>query len=95
MTFCVYMLTNKPYGTLYVGMTSDLVKRVWEHKNKVVPGFTRRYGLDRLVWFEACDTRDAALSREKQIKEWKRDWKINLIERDNPHWNDLYMALVS
>jgi putative endonuclease len=93
MTFSVYMLTNKPYGTLYVGMTSDLLKRVWEHENKVVPGFTRRYGLDRLVWFEACEVREAALRREKQIKEWKRDWKINLIERDNPQWIDLASTL--
>jgi putative endonuclease len=81
--FYVYMLASKPYGTLYIGMTSDLLKRIWEHKNKVVPGFTRQYGVDQLVWFEAHETEEAALRREKQIKEWKRDWKINLIERDN------------
>jgi putative endonuclease len=91
--FYVYLLASKPYGTLYVGTTSDLARRVWEHKNKVVSGFTRRYGVDRLVWFEAHQSADEALRREKQLKEWKRDWKINLIERDNPYWVDLYPTL--
>ena len=91
--FYVYMLASKPYGTLYTGMTSDLARRIWEHKNRVVPGFTRRYGVDRLVWFEAHEGHQAALLREKQIKEWKRNWKINLIERDNPHWADLSSVL--
>ena len=74
-------------------MTSDLSRRIWEHRNKVVPGFTRRYGVDRLVWFEAHLSAEAARQREQRLKEWKRDWKINLIERDNPHWFDLYPAL--
>ena len=91
--FYVYLLANKPYGTVYVGMTSDLARRVWEHKNKVVPGFTKRYGIDRLVWFEAHDSAQTALRREKQIKEWKRDWKINLIEQENRHWVDLFPTL--
>jgi putative endonuclease len=91
--FYVYVLTSKPYGTLYVGMTSNLARRVWEHKIKAVPGFTARYGVDRLVWFEAHASAEAAMLREKQIKEWKRDWKINLIERDNPRWIDLYTDL--
>ena len=91
--FYVYMLASKPYGTLYTGTTSDLVRRIWEHKNKVVPGFTKRYGVHQLVWFEAHESRDAALQREKQIKEWKRDWKINLMERANRHWNDLSSTL--
>jgi putative endonuclease len=91
--FYVYILSSKPYGTLYTGMTADLLKRIWEHKNKVVSGFTKQYGVDRLVWFEAHETEEAALRREKQIKEWKRDWKINLIERDNRHWNDLSATL--
>ena len=69
------------------------MRRIWEHKNKVVPGFTKRYGVDRLVWFEAHQSRDTALQREKQIKEWKRNWKINLIERENRHWNDLSSTL--
>ena len=91
--FYVYMLASKPYGTLYVGMTSDLLKRIWEHKNKVVPGFTTQYSVDRLVWFEAHESKEAALRREKQIKEWKREWKINLIERENRHWSDLSSTL--
>jgi putative endonuclease len=92
--FYVYMLASKPYGTLYTGTTSNLVRRIWEHKNKVVPGFTKRYGVDRLVWFEAHQSRDTALQRERQIKEWKRNWKINLIERENRHWNDLSSTLM-
>src|ERR1700674_1426074 len=91
--FYVYLLASKPYGTLYVGTTSDLVRRIWEHKNKVVPGFTNRYGVDQLVWFEAHESGDAALQREKQIKGWKRDWKINLIERENRYWRDLSLTL--
>jgi putative endonuclease len=91
--YFVYLLASKPYGTLYIGMTTDLLRRVWEHKNKVVPGFTRKYGVDRLVWFESHDSHEAALRREKQIKEWRRDWKINLIESQNRHWVDLYDGL--
>jgi putative endonuclease len=70
-----------------------LCGRIWEHKNKVVPGFTKRYGVHQLVWFEAHESRDAALQRENQIKEWKRDWKINPIERENRHWRDLSLNL--
>ena len=92
--FFVYILASRPYGTLYTGTTVDLPRRVWEHKNKVVPGFTRRYGVDRLVWFEAHNTKEAALWREKRIKDWKRDWKINLIERENRHWKDLPETLI-
>ena len=92
--FYVYMLASKPYGTLYIGTTSDLVRRISEHKNNLVPGFTRRYGVHQLVWFEAHELGDAALRREKQLKEWRRDWKINLIERDNPHWHDLFSNLI-
>ncbi len=93
--FYVYLLANKPYGTLYVGVTSELARRVWEHKIRAVPGFTARYGVDRLVWFEPHDTAEAAMRRERQIKEWRRDWKINPIESDNPHWIDLYPSLSS
>ena len=89
-TFYVYLLASNMRGTLYVGVTSDLLKRVWEHKNKAIAGFTARFGIDRLVWFEVHGTAEAAIRREKQIKQWKRDWKINLIERDNPYWADLY-----
>ncbi len=91
--FYVYLLASKPYGTLYVGVTSELTRRVWEHKIKAVPGFTTRYGVDRLVWFETHDSAEAAMRRERQIKEWRRDWKINLIESDNPHWIDLYPSV--
>jgi putative endonuclease len=93
--FFVYLLASGIRGTLYVGVTSDLAKRIWEHRTKAVPGFTVRYGVDRLVWFEVHETAESAIPREKQIKEWKRDWKINLIERDNPHWMDLYNGLGS
>ena len=92
--FFVYLLASKPYGTLYVGVTSDLLRRISEHKNKLVPGFTNKYGVDRLVWYEVHEDREAAIRREKQIKEWKRDWKIELIEHENPHWLDLYRDLV-
>jgi putative endonuclease len=86
----VYLLASGPYGTLYIGWTTNLARRVREHKNKVVSGFTTKYGVDRLVWFEKHDDREAALRREKQIKGWRRDWNINLIETQNRHWIDLY-----
>ena len=89
----VYLLSSKAYGTLYVGSTFDLPRRVFEHKARVVPGFTAKYGVDRLVWFEVHETLEAALVRERQIKRWKRDWKINLIESQNPQWIDLYPTL--
>ena len=87
--YFVYILASKPYGTLYAGLTFDLAKRVAEHKAKLVPGFTARYGVDRLVWYEWHGEHASALRREKQIKEWKRDWKINLIEAENPYWLEL------
>jgi putative endonuclease len=87
--FYVYLLSSKPYGTLYVGLTTELARRVWEHKIKAVPGFTARYGVDRVVWFESHDSAEAAMLREKPIK----DWKLNLIERDNPPWIDLHPSL--
>jgi putative endonuclease len=93
--FFVYLLASKPNGTLYAGSTSDLVRRVWEHKEKVVPGFTARYGVDRLVWFERHETLEVAMQREKRIKSWKRVWKIELIEQDNPHWIDRYSDISS
>jgi len=90
---CVYLLANKPNGTLYLGVTSDLRQRVWEHKNDLVEGFTRKYHVHRLVWYELHETMYAAISREKNLKNWKRDWKIALIERENPGWRDLYKEL--
>ena len=89
----VYILASKRNGTLYCGSTSDLLRRVWEHKNKVVPGFTSQYGVSRLVWFESHETIPSARERECQIKEWKRLWKIELIEANNPEWLDLYSTL--
>ena len=87
---CVYMLASEKYGTLYIGVTSDLIKRVWEHKNDVVAGFTKQYGVHTLVWFEQHATMESAISREKALKAWKRDWKLNLIEATNAGWRDLY-----
>ena len=87
--FFVYLLASKPYGTLYTGYTDDLYKRIREHRAKVRPGFTAKYGVTRLVWFEAHGTRHEAWVRERRIKEWNRDWKIRLIEETNPHWLDL------
>ena len=91
--FYVYLLASKPYGTLYVGVTSNLLKRVSEHKTTAVPGFTTCYSIDRLVWFEPHDYIETAIRCEKQIKEWRWDWKLSLIERENPHWIDLYTNL--
>ena len=91
---CVYILASDRNGTLYVGVTSDLTKRVWEHKNDLVPGFTKRYGAHNLVWYELHDSMESAISREKTIKEWKRQWKLELIERENPEWEDLYSGLL-
>ena len=88
--FFVYILASGKNGTLYVGVTSDLVQRVWQHKSKLVEGFTKKYGVDQLVWFEAHDHAESAITREKQIKKWKRAWKIELIEKANPKWHDLY-----
>jgi putative endonuclease len=87
--FFIYLLASRPFGTLYVGMTDDLLRRLWEHKTKAIPGFTARYSVDHLVWFEPHETLEAAFLREKRIKEWKRAWKIRLIERNNPYWLDL------
>ena len=91
--FYVYLLASKPYGTLYIGVTADLLKRVYEHKSKAVPGFSARYNVGTLVWYEPHDSVEAAIRREKQIKEWRRNWKISLTEQDNPHWIDLFPIL--
>ena len=88
--FWVYMLASKGYGTLYIGVTSDLKKRVWEHKAKVAEGFTEKYDVQNLVWFEEHQNAESAITREKQMKEWKREWKLNRIKDMNPEWRDLY-----
>jgi putative endonuclease len=87
---CVYILASQRNGTIYTGVTSDLVKRVWEHKSDLVEGFTKKYGVHTLVWYETHQTMESAITREKQIKEWKRAWKLKLIEKMNPGWRDLY-----
>ena len=89
----VYILASRMRGTLYVGVTSDLQKRVWQHRNALVDGFTRRYGVHRLVWYELHGTMVSAIAREKALKEWKRVWKLRLVEDFNPWWEDLYPAL--
>ncbi|MBI4696541.1 MAG: GIY-YIG nuclease family protein [Gammaproteobacteria bacterium] len=86
----VYILASKRNGTLYVGVTSDLAKRAWQHKNDLVEGFTKRHGVHLLVWYEAHDSIVTAIAREKQIKDWHRLWKLRLIEDSNPEWRDLY-----
>ena len=88
--FCVYILASKRNGTLYVGITSDLVKRIWQHKNDEADGFTKKYRIHTLVWFEQHENAESAITREKQIKEWQRKWKLDLIEKSNPKWRDLY-----
>ena len=90
----VYVLASKRNGTLYVGVTSDLIKRVWEHKNNVVKGFTERYSVHQIVWYELHETMESAIRKEKMLKNWKRVWKLELIERSNPNWHDLYETVV-
>ena len=90
---CVYILASKRNGTLYVGVTSNLIQRVWQHKNDLVAGFTKRYGVHTLVWYESHETMESAIGREKAIKEWKRAWKLELIEQGNSAWRDLYGEL--
>ena len=94
MQYYVYILTNKKQGTLYIGVTNDLVRRIWEHKNHVVEGFTEKYKLGRLVYYEETDNVESAIQREKQLKNWHRPWKITLIEKNNPECNDLYAGII-
>ena len=91
---CVYLLTSRRNGTLYTGVTSNLIQRVWQHKNNLVDGFTKKYGVHTLVWFEVHEKMTLAIEREKALKEWRRDWKIELIESVNPQWRDLYEDIV-
>jgi putative endonuclease len=92
-TYFVYILASAKHGTLYIGVTRDLLGRVWTHREHLVPGFTKKYAVTRLVWFEAFDSPAAAIQREKTLKKWLREWKCNLIERENPDWADLFTAL--
>ncbi len=95
MSYYVYILASRRYGTLYVGVTNSLVRRIAEHKAKEAAGFTKRYGVDQLVWWRAYAEVTEAIHFEKQLKRWRRDWKINLIENENPHWGDLYPAMMA
>jgi putative endonuclease len=90
----VYILASKRNGTLYIGVTSDLVKRIWEHKNNMVEGFTKRYRVRHLVWYELHESMESAIEREKRLKEWKRVWKLELIESSNRDWQDLYHTIL-
>ncbi len=90
----VYMLASKRNGTLYLGVTSDLVRRIWEHKNNLAEGFSKRYKVHRLVWYEAHESMESAITREKRLKKWRRKWKLDLIETGNPDWRDLYDEII-
>ena len=90
----VYILASQRNGTLYIGVTSDLVQRIWQHKNDVVEGFTKKYGVHLLVYYELHDDMENAILREKRLKKWNRDWKLRLIEEKNPDWNDLYPSII-
>jgi putative endonuclease len=87
---CIYILSNKPNGTLYIGVTSNLIQRIWQHKNDLVEGFSKRYATHSLVYYEQYKDIYTAISREKQLKKWKRQWKIDLIEKENTGWLDLW-----
>ena len=90
---CVYLIANQPYGTIYVGVTSNLKQRIWQHREKLIDGFTKKYLIDKMVWYELHESMEEAINREKKIKNWRRDWKVNLINRFNPDWHDLYEGL--
>jgi putative endonuclease len=95
MGYYVYILASRKDGAIYIGITSDLVRRIYEHRTKAVPGFTSKYNITRLVWFEIYDVPISAISREKELKKWKRAWKAQLIEAQNPKWEDLYDSICS
>jgi len=95
MAFFVYILASGRNGTLYVGMTDDLTKRIWQHRNDLIRGFTQRYSVKTLVWYESHDSRESAFIREHQIKKWNRAWKLALIEQENPQWQDLWAVVAA
>ncbi len=92
--YCIYILASRRNGALYIGVTNDLVRRVYEHKNSLTSGFTKKYNVHQLVYFETVTEIQSALKREKQLKKWKRQWKVDLIEKQNPDWVDLYQGLL-
>jgi len=93
--FYVYILSTERNGTLYTGVTSDMIKRVYQHKNDLKEGFSKQYGIHRLAWYEVHRSAEAAITQEKQIKKWNRQWKLELIEQFNPEWRDLYLDLIN
>jgi putative endonuclease len=95
MAYYVYILASRKDGAIYIGITNDLVRRTYEHRTKAVRGFTSKYNITRLVWFEIYDDPISAISREKELKKWRRSWKVFLIERENPDWKDLYESISS
>ena len=93
-SYCVYILSSQRNGTLYVGITNNLVRRIWEHKNQKTDGFTKKYEVHHLVYYEIHENPESAITREKQLKKWNRLWKIRLIEEKNPEWKDLYQEIL-
>jgi putative endonuclease len=94
MAYFVYIMASQRHGTLYVGVTNNLIRRVYEHREKITPGFTSKYNVNRLVWFDQTDSIEAAIQHEKRLKHWQRAWKIEMIEKANPHWEDLYLSII-
>jgi len=95
MAFIVYILASERNGTPYVGMTDNLTKRIWQHRDDLIPGFTRRYSVKTLVWYESHETRESAFIRERRLKKWNRAWKLELIEKSNPYWRDLWAEVAA
>jgi putative endonuclease len=93
--FCGYILASARNGTLYIGVTSNLIQRIWQHKEGIIGGFTKQHDVKQLVWYEQHENAESAIRREKQIKKWKREWKVRLVETDNPYWNDRYSEIVA
>jgi putative endonuclease len=93
MSYYVYIIASRKDGALYIGVTKDIVRRIYQHRTKAVPGFTSKYDITKLVWYEVYDDPTSAISREKELKKWKRTWKVRLIEAQNPTWNDLYQSI--
>ncbi|MFA5136545.1 MAG: GIY-YIG nuclease family protein [Patescibacteria group bacterium] len=92
--YCVYIVASSRNGTLYIGITNNLIKRIYTHKQKMINGFTKQYNVNKLVYYEAYSTPEEAIIREKQLKKWKRLWKLRIIEEKNPEWNDLYKKII-
>lgn len=92
--YYVYIITNQKYGTLYIGVTNDIIRRIWDHKQKTIKGFSEKYNLDKLVYYETTESIETAITREKQLKNWQLQWKIEMIDKFNPEWTDLYSTLL-